>query len=75
MGRFEDDAPVKLLVKNVRPRARNKIKLEKINVGDRVMVNYNYDEPTARGYWYDAIVTDKRCTRTIKEIEATVFFG
>ena len=39
------------------------------------MVNYNYDEPADRGYWYDAVVTEKRNTRTIKELICTVNIG
>lgn len=59
----------------LRPRARTTLKLEDIATGDEVMVNYNYDEPAERGYWYDAIVTAKRATRTIRELVCTVFVG
>lgn len=60
---------------SIRPRARVKIPFHDIKLGDKVMVNYNYDDPPARGYWYDAIVTKKRDTRTIKELSASVFIG
>ena len=73
--RYEDDPSVAVPVKNIRPRARHKIHLDDVQVGSRVMVNYNYDEPETRGYWYDAVVTGKRNTRTIKELNCTVFVG
>ena len=71
----DDEGVVPLTVENIRPRARQKVKLEDVKVGDKVMINYNYDEPLSRGYWYDAVVTAKRCTRTIKQLTCTVFIG
>ena len=62
-------------VKYIRPRARHKLSLSEVQIGDRVMVNYNYDEPKCRGYWYDAVITGKRNTRTMKELTATVYIG
>ncbi len=73
--RYEDDDPAKVQVKEVRPRCRTKLAIDDMNVGEFVMVNYNYDEPDARGYWYDALITKKNSTRTIKDITATVFVG
>ena len=73
--RYEEDPAVALTVLNIRPRARHKLPMDEIEVGQKVMVNYNYDEPDARGYWYDAIVTNKQSTRTIKTVECTVFIG
>lgn len=49
--------------------------LEDVDIGARVFVNYNYDEPSSRGYWYDAVVTKKKVTRTVKELFATVYIG
>ena len=72
---YEDDEVVQIPVRHIRPRARHKIPFNTIENGANVMVNYNYDEPTERGYWYDAIITDKRDTRTIKELDATVYIG
>nr|QVX32599.1 UHRF1/2 [Platynereis dumerilii] len=73
----EDESEESLTVKSncIRPRARQKIKFDKIKEGDEVMVNFNYDEPDQRGYWYDAVVTGKKSTRTIKELICTVFIG
>jgi len=74
--RFSDESdPVLVLAKHIRPRARRKILFEAVKVGSHVMLNHNYDDPTARGYWFDAVVTAKRNTRTIKELVATVYIG
>ena len=61
--------------KDIRPRARTNITFAEINVGQRVMANYNVDDPEQRGFWYDCIVTKKQDTRTIKDLFATVFIG
>ena len=58
-------------VKNVRPRARVKLDARDVKEGQKVMLNYNYDEPTERGYWYDAVVTKKQK----KNVIATVYIG
>ena len=46
---------------NIRPRARSRMQWDQLSVGQIVMVNYNPDHPTQRGYWYDAEVTRKVC--------------
>ncbi len=72
---YEDDDAVSLPCSNIRPRARHPKKFKDVEIGEAVMVNYNYEEPTDRGYWYDAVVTEKRNTRTIKELYCTIFIG
>jgi len=71
----EDTEPVEVRSRHIRPRARHKIHVSDISIGDRVMVNYNYDEPKSRGYWYDAVVTGKHVKRSVKRLTATVFVG
>lgn len=39
------------------------------------MINHNIDDPKQRGYWYDAVVTSKKDSRTVKELICTVYFG
>lgn len=47
-----------------------------LNVGDVVMVNYNVESPSNRGFWFDAeITTLKTISRTKKELRVTVFLG
>ena len=73
--RYEDESAVPLPVCNLRPRACVKLPLDRLKMSDLVMVNYNYDEPDTRGYWYDAKVISTRSTRTIKELICTVYVG
>ncbi|XP_056018667.1 E3 ubiquitin-protein ligase UHRF1-like isoform X2 [Ostrea edulis] len=72
---YDDTEPEKLECKDIRPRARKVIKVSDIKEGQKVMANYNVDDPELRGFWYDCIITGKRDTRTIKELTATVFIG
>ena len=48
---FPDDAPSLMNLKDVRPRARELVALSEIKEGDTVLVNYNIEEPSERGYW------------------------
>ncbi|KAF8774763.1 E3 ubiquitin-protein ligase UHRF1 like protein [Argiope bruennichi] len=70
---FED--PVDLSLHNIRPRARKLMKLEDLKKGDKVMVNYNIEEPKERGFWYDCCITDVKINRTTKSMTATIFIG
>lgn len=42
---------------DIRPRARYTYKKSELESGLIVMANYNIEEPTARGYWYDFEIT------------------
>ena len=66
---------MELTSRHIRPRARHKLSVAELDIGSRVMVNYNYDEPRCRGYWYDATVTAKHVTRTAKQLTVTVYIG
>ncbi|XP_023230679.1 E3 ubiquitin-protein ligase UHRF1-like [Centruroides sculpturatus] len=57
---YEDDDPTPLTFENIRPRARTVINFDDIQEGSMVMVNYNMEEPTERGYWYDCKITCKK---------------
>ncbi|WAR31132.1 UHRF2-like protein [Mya arenaria] len=72
---YDEDDHVKLISKDLRPRARTNIKFADVKVGSVVMANYNIEEPEDRGFWYDCVITDKTDTRTQKKLEATVYFG
>ncbi|KAK3584575.1 hypothetical protein CHS0354_024623 [Potamilus streckersoni] len=72
---YDEDEPVKLKCKDIRPRARNIIPFKDLKEGQKVMVNYNIDDSDQRGFWYDGIITKKKDTRTVKELLATIYFG
>ena len=44
---------------DVRPRAQYRLQWAQIAVGQKVMANYNPDNPKERGYWYDVELTRK----------------
>ncbi len=71
VSRYEDDEAIELPVLSLRPRLRHFIPLKDLTSGQRVVVNYNAEDPKHRGYWYDAMVTGKE-KRTLT---ATVFVG
>lgn len=54
---FEDDLPEELLLKHIRPRAYQKVKLGDVQKGDLIMANYNLENPEERGHWYDCKVS------------------
>ena len=43
-----------------------------INPKQEIMVNYNRSEPEERGWWYDAVVTQMRCTSRVKRLTVTL---
>ncbi|XP_071852986.1 E3 ubiquitin-protein ligase UHRF1-like isoform X2 [Apostichopus japonicus] len=76
--RFEDydeQGIVQLTSNYLRPRARTLIAFEDVSIGDVVMANYNCDEPTERGFWYDVEVTDLKNGRTVKEVIGNIRLG
>ncbi|KAK0099046.1 hypothetical protein PV326_008360 [Microctonus aethiopoides] len=48
-----DEEPFNVIKNMIRPRARNRLDIQKIQLGQRVMVNYNTENPKKIGYWYD----------------------
>lgn len=74
--RYPESGTVEINVKDLRPRARTTLKWNELNVGDVVMVNYNVESPSNRGFWFDAeITTLKTISRTKKELHVNIFLG
>ncbi|ELU05907.1 hypothetical protein CAPTEDRAFT_221977 [Capitella teleta] len=74
-GGYEEDKPLIVSSVHLRPRAHRKLGLDKIKIGDKLMVNYNIDDPDTRGYWYDGTVTAKENKRCSKSVTATIYIG
>jgi len=53
---------------SVRPRARYSIPFNKLSVGQRVMINYDIDNPKKIGLWFDFTITEIVNKKTIKEL-------
>ncbi|XP_056374998.1 E3 ubiquitin-protein ligase UHRF1-like [Hyla sarda] len=76
--RYEDypeEGIVQLTGKDVRPRARTKLSWGELKAGLVVMLNYNPDEPTERGYWYDAEILRKKDGKVRKELYTKLLPG
>ncbi|XP_062868668.1 E3 ubiquitin-protein ligase UHRF1 isoform X1 [Trichomycterus rosablanca] len=72
---YPENGVVRLLGKDVRPRARTVYQWHQLEEGMVVMVNFNTDEPKERGYWYDAQIQRKRETRTQREVFGKILLG
>lgn len=74
--RYPESGTVQINVKDLRPRARTTLKWNELNIGDVVMVNYNVESPSNRGFWFDAEITAlKTISRTKKELRVNIFLG
>nr|CAD7200520.1 unnamed protein product [Timema douglasi] len=58
----------------IRPRARTVLQFEDLHVGDKVMVNYNEEDPKARGHWYDLTVQHLDIVKKKKVVSGTLHF-
>ena len=49
--------------------------LEDLENGERVLVNYNFEAPNERGFWYDAVVSGIKITSSAKSLLCTISVG
>ena len=52
MTNFREDEILNYKLSQIRPRARTELKLKDINLNDKVMLNYNPEEPNEKGLWF-----------------------
>ncbi|XP_053623803.1 E3 ubiquitin-protein ligase UHRF1-like [Plodia interpunctella] len=62
-------------LKDIRPRARTVIDINKLKVGQKVMVNHNTEDISEKGYWYDFKVDEIKKQRTNYELVGTLYLG
>ncbi|XP_069674627.1 E3 ubiquitin-protein ligase UHRF1-like [Periplaneta americana] len=72
LEQYEEDEPLEVSLKNLRPRARHTCDFDSLKVNDVVMINYNIEKPESLGYWYDVVVTGIKKTKTSKELTGTI---
>nr|XP_018914523.1 PREDICTED: E3 ubiquitin-protein ligase UHRF1-like [Bemisia tabaci] len=72
---YPDDPPAPIKLNDIRPRMSVKVSIDDVKVGDRVLVNYNIEEPTQRGYWYDCLVKSITKSRKNPELVGTLSVG
>ncbi|XP_026824930.1 E3 ubiquitin-protein ligase UHRF1 isoform X2 [Ooceraea biroi] len=54
---FDDKLPYNVPEKSIRPRARRVLSFDELSVGQKVMINYNVDDPKNVGLWYDFTIS------------------
>ncbi|XP_058473165.1 E3 ubiquitin-protein ligase UHRF2-like [Solea solea] len=73
---YPENGVVEMRLADVRPRARTLLRWDQLEVGLRVMVNYNMETPEERGFWFDAeIQTINQASRTNKELRVKILLG
>uniref|UniRef100_A0A8C2WK65 E3 ubiquitin-protein ligase UHRF n=1 Tax=Cyclopterus lumpus TaxID=8103 RepID=A0A8C2WK65_CYCLU len=76
LGHYPENGVVEMRPVDVRPRARTLLRWDDLQVGMRVMVNYNMETPDERGFWFDAEVqTINQASRTNKELRVKILLG
>lgn len=71
----EDDEAFDVGESSIRPRAYRIIPFDKLDLGNKVMINHNIDEPDKDGFWYDFTISKMRKTRTVEELVGTLHVG
>ncbi|XP_034839518.1 E3 ubiquitin-protein ligase UHRF1-like [Maniola hyperantus] len=70
-----EDEEIFCKLTEIRPRARNEISPEDIQIGQTVMINYNIDDPRDIGDWYDFKVQQVKKQRKAYELTGTLYLG
>lgn len=68
-----DDSDYRFTNIRLRPRARNLIKLENLQISQKILVNCNQGDGSKVGEWYSAEVTEVNARR--KKLVCTLFVG
>ncbi|CAG4983934.1 unnamed protein product [Parnassius apollo] len=71
----EEDSDLYCKQSDIRPRARTVIGMNDLKVGQKVMLNYNTDEPHEKGYWYDFKIDEIKKLRSSYELVGTLYLG
>lgn len=73
---FDDKAfPFNVSETCIRPRARHLIPFDKLSVDQKVMINYNVDEPKQVGLWYDFTISKIEKKRKLQELTGILHMG
>lgn len=70
---FDDKfGPCNVSEESIRPRARRVLSLDELSVGQKVMINYNVDDPKNIGLWYDFVISKIDRKRRSCELTGTL---
>jgi len=59
----------------IRPRARRLIPHNELFIGQKVMINYNLEEPKEIGLWYDFTISKVNIKRTFQELSGLLYIS
>ncbi|XP_012278380.1 E3 ubiquitin-protein ligase UHRF1 isoform X2 [Orussus abietinus] len=73
---FEDaDEEFDVAEQFIRPRARRLLNFNELEIGQKVMVNHNVEEPKKNGFWYDLLITKIHKNKANEELTGTLYVG
>ncbi|XP_014205108.1 E3 ubiquitin-protein ligase UHRF1-like [Copidosoma floridanum] len=70
-----NDEPFNVEEKFLRPRAWKVLNFDELEIGQRVMLNYNLENAKEIGYWYDFTIKKIECTQSINKLTGTIHVG
>jgi len=62
-------------LKDIRPYCTENLPFDQLKINDKVVMNYNTENPKERGYWYDVQVKQIKVTRRNREVIGDVTLG
>lgn len=73
---FDDKAPPFNVSESlIRPRARHLLQLDNLELGQKVMINHNVDNPKEIGFWYDFTISNIIKTRKVQQLIGILHIG
>lgn len=73
---FDDkESPFNVPEALVRPRAGRLLSFDQLSVDQKVMINYNVDEPQEIGFWYDFTISKVNKKRKLEELIGILHMG
>lgn len=73
---FDDQVPsLNVPETSIRPRARYLIPFHNLSIGQKVMINYNVDDPKEIGLWYDFTISKLEKKKKLEELIGVLHIG
>lgn len=71
----KNDDPFDVEEKSIRPRAWKVLNFNDLDIGQKVMLNYNLEDPKEVGNWYDFTIKKIKNVKNLKELVGTIHIG
>ncbi|XP_014477333.1 PREDICTED: E3 ubiquitin-protein ligase UHRF1 [Dinoponera quadriceps] len=73
---FDDKiSPFNVPETSIRPRARRLLPFDELSIGQKVMINYNVEDPKEIGLWYDFTISKLEKRRRLEELTGVLHIG